>query len=52
MADVHDGATGGETAETAVEKHSSSAPSPGVAVGRADRIPDPGFPPSAPRKAA
>ncbi|WP_169078490.1 cytochrome bc1 complex Rieske iron-sulfur subunit [Microcella alkalica] len=45
MADVHDGATGGEAPETAVEKHSSSAPSPGVAVERADRIQNPGFPP-------
>jgi ubiquinol-cytochrome c reductase iron-sulfur subunit len=43
MADVHDGATSGETAETAVEKHSSA--SPGVAVERADRIANPGFPP-------
>lgn len=43
MADVHDGATSGEAAETAVEKHASA--SPGVAVERADRIENPGFPP-------
>ena len=40
MAEVHDGAAGSE-----VEKHDSAAPTPATAVVRADRIPNPGFPP-------
>ena len=40
MAEVHDGAEGSE-----VEKHESAAPAPATAVVRADRIPNPGFPP-------
>ncbi|MER3394962.1 MAG: Rieske 2Fe-2S domain-containing protein, partial [Microcella pacifica] len=40
MAEVHEGAAGSE-----VEKHESTAPRPATAVVRADRIPNPGFPP-------
>ncbi|MBR23232.1 MAG: ubiquinol-cytochrome C reductase [Leifsonia sp.] len=40
MAEVHDGAAGSE-----VEKHETAAPAPATAVVRADRIPNPGFPP-------
>jgi len=40
MAEVHDGAAGSE-----VEKYDSAAPTPATAVVRADRIPNPGFPP-------
>ncbi|WP_179871932.1 cytochrome bc1 complex Rieske iron-sulfur subunit [Microcella indica] len=40
MAEVHEGAAGSE-----VEKHESTAPRSATAVVRADRIPNPGFPP-------
>jgi ubiquinol-cytochrome c reductase iron-sulfur subunit len=40
MAEVHDGATG-----SAVEKRDDQAPAPATAVVRADRVPNPGFPP-------
>ena len=45
MAEAHDG-TSGETAGKAVApQQDHSAPAPAVAVVRADRIPNPGFPP-------
>lgn len=45
MAEAHDG-TSGETAGKAVApQQDHSAPTPAVAVVRADRIPNPGFPP-------
>jgi ubiquinol-cytochrome c reductase iron-sulfur subunit len=40
MAESHDGAAGSE-----VEKHDAATPPPATAVERADRIPNPGFPP-------
>jgi ubiquinol-cytochrome c reductase iron-sulfur subunit len=45
MAEVHDSASGDGVVESAVTVHSSGAPTPGVAVERADRVPNPGFPP-------
>lgn len=45
MADSHDGAAQSDAAETTVERRENAAPSPGVAVARTDRVPNPGFPP-------
>ena len=44
MAEVQDGATG-----SAVQKHDDQAAAPATAVVRADRVPNPGFPPERPR---
>lgn len=50
MADAHDGPDNGTNAGTAVAQHDDhSAPAPAAAVVRADRFPNPGFPPERPR---